>query len=129
MSRLDPLLTIACVVRNQAGALAAFHSRLAGEVQSLPAVIDMLYVDDGSNDGTDQVLRRIAIEDQRVRVLRLSRPFGYYASTSAALAHAPGDATILMVGTRAPLSVIPALVDRWRDGFELVWAMRSQEVA
>ena len=87
----------------------------------------MLYVDDGSNDGTDQVLRRIAIEDQRVRVLRLSRPFGYHGSASAALAHAPGDATILMMGTRAPVTVISALVDRWRQGFELVWAMPSSK--
>jgi polyisoprenyl-phosphate glycosyltransferase len=127
MSGLDPILTIACVVRNQAGALAAFHSKLAGEAQRFSAVIDILYVDDGSNDGTDEVLRRIAIEDQRVRVLRLSRPFGYHGSTSAALAHAPGDATILVLSTRAPLSVIPTLVDHWHQGFELVWAMRFQE--
>jgi len=128
MSRVDPLLTFACVVRNEAGVLAAFHSRLSGEVQSLPTAIEMLYVDDGSDDGTDQVLRRIAIEDHRVRVLRLSRPFGCHGSTSAALVHALGDATILMLGTRAPLSVIPALLDCWREGFELVWAMRPREV-
>src|SRR5262245_59027504 len=129
MSRVDPLLTIACVVHNEAGLLAAFHSRVSGEVQNLPVAIDVLYVDDGSDDGTDQVLRRIAIEDHRVRVLRLSRPFGCNGSSSAALVHAPGDAIILTHGTRAPLSVIPALLDCWRDGFELVWAMRPQEVA
>jgi glycosyltransferase involved in cell wall biosynthesis len=128
MSQQKPLLTIASVVRNAATDVEAFHARLAEEVRNLPDRIDILYVDDGSNDATGQILRRIACEDLRVRVLQLSRTFGYRGATSAALVHATGDAMILIERRTVSLSIIPQMIERWREGYELIWAKRSQDL-
>jgi dolichol-phosphate mannosyltransferase len=88
---------------------------------------ELLLVDDGSQDATPRMIDDLAQADRRVRVLHLSRNFGHQAAISAGLDHAVGQAVILIDGDlQDPPELIPRLVDRWREGFDVVYAVRQR---
>jgi polyisoprenyl-phosphate glycosyltransferase len=83
-------------------------------------------VDDGSSDGSWTQMLALAARDRNLRLLRLSRNFGHQAALSAGLDAARGDAVVLMdADLQDPPEVIPDLVAQWRDGFDVVYAVRS----
>src|SRR6185437_6364398 len=83
-------------------------------------------VDDGSTDGTWEQLATIAAGHPHVRAFRLSRNFGHQAALSAGLDHARGDAVVLMAGDlQDPPELIPELVARWQEGYDVVYAVRE----
>lgn len=99
-------------------------------VAALAAIEDLdfeiIYVDDGSSDRTIDVLRAIRAADDRARVVRLSRNFGHQVAVSAGLEHALGDAAVIMdADLQDPPGVIPEMVARWRDGYHVVYGMRT----
>lgn len=86
---------------------------------------ELVIVDDGSADGTWQVLGTLSGDDVRVRGVRLSRNFGHQSALLAGLAAARGRAVIMMdADLQHPPSLLPQLIRRWRDGFEIVHAVR-----
>jgi dolichol-phosphate mannosyltransferase len=87
---------------------------------------ELIVVDDGSKDGTGAVLAELAAADERLKVVRLSRTFGHQAALTAGLEHARGDAVVMLDGDlQDPPEVIPRLVERWRAGAEVVYAVRE----
>lgn len=103
------------------------HSRLMAVLDDLPLSFELLYVNDGSRDRTGEVLDAFADRDPRVRVLHLSRNFGHQAAVSAGLAHVQGDAVVVMDGDlQDPPEVIPAFLERWREGYDVVYAVRTK---
>jgi dolichol-phosphate mannosyltransferase len=90
--------------------------------------IEVIYVDDGSLDGTLGVLRHIAAADKRVRYLSLSRNFGHQAALSAGLEHARGDIVITMdADLQHPPEVIPQLIAEWKKGADIVITIRADD--
>jgi dolichol-phosphate mannosyltransferase len=88
--------------------------------------LELILVDDGSTDGTPEVLDELAAEDSRVKVLRLSRNFGHQTALTAGLDHARGDAVVMLDGDlQDPPEVIPRLIERWREGVDVVYAVYS----
>lgn len=88
---------------------------------------EIVLVDDGSTDGSWAALCALAAGDGHVRLLRLSRNFGHQIALTAGLDAARGDAVVLIDGDlQDPPEVIPELVDRWREGFDVVYAVRAQ---
>jgi dolichol-phosphate mannosyltransferase len=88
---------------------------------------ELIVVDDGSSDGTAAALAAVAAEDERVKVVALSRNFGHQAALTAGLEHARGDAVVMLDGDlQDPPEVIPQLVERWRAGAEVVYAVRKE---
>jgi polyisoprenyl-phosphate glycosyltransferase len=86
---------------------------------------EIIFVDDGSDDGTLTMLREIAAADASVRFLSLTRNFGHEAAIRAGLSHARGRAVIVMdADLEHPPAVIPDLVKEWRRGFKIVTAQR-----
>ena len=82
-------------------------------------------MDDGSSDGSLELLRGLAMTDLRVVVLGLSRNFGHQVALTAGLDHAHGDAVVLMDSDlQDPPELIPELVERWRGGLDVVYARR-----
>jgi dolichol-phosphate mannosyltransferase len=97
------------------------NAALAGED------FELIVVDDGSSDGTAAALAAVAAEDERVKVVALSRNFGHQAALTAGLEHARGDAVVMLDGDlQDPPEVIPQLVERWRAGAEVVYAVRKE---
>ena len=117
---------------NEEAAAPSFHA-------ALMAVFDdcrdrarwrVVYVDDGSRDGTLATLDRLAAAEPRARVLALARNFGHQAALSAGLDAARGDAIVMMDSDlQHPPALLPKLLDAWQAGHEVVWADRQRTEA
>lgn len=124
----DAMLTVVIAAYNEADALPRLHPRLAAVLDGLEGLPSrVLYVDDGSTDGTWQVLQGIASGDSRVDLLRLSRNFGKEAALTAGLDHVPHGAVMLLdADGQDPPELIPQFVQRWQQGFDDVHGTRVQ---
>jgi dolichol-phosphate mannosyltransferase len=86
---------------------------------------ELVIVDDGSTDATPLILDTLSGEDPRVGVVHLSRPFGHQAALSAGLDHAQGDVIVTLdADLQDPPELIPEMVERWREGNDVVIAVR-----
>ncbi len=82
-------------------------------------------MDDGSTDGSADIVRELHEADPRVKLLSFSRNFGHQVALTAGMDHASGDATIVMdADLQHPPAVIPELVARWKEGYEVVYTVR-----
>jgi dolichol-phosphate mannosyltransferase len=124
-SRELGLLSVVAPVYNEEDTLAEFHRRTAAALEGLE--FELIMIDDGSSDGTPRLLAEIASTDPRVRVVTLSRNFGHQAAITAGLDHAQGDATVMIdADLQDPPELIGEMVARWREGFEVVYAVRRR---
>ena len=122
-----PCQTLSIVVPflNEADNLPLLYDRMAGVMANRPEKLELLLVDDGSTDGSADWVREQSHRDGRVRLLQLSRNYGHQIAITAGLDHAEGDAVVIMdADLQDPPEVIPALLAKWREGFEVVSAVR-----
>ena len=121
------LLSVVVPCFNEERALPELLRRLSAVGEDIPAAeLELVFVDDGSRDGTLEVLRELAAEDARVRVLALSRNFGQMAATTAGMTAATGDAVVLIdADMQDPPEVIPEMVARWREGADVAYGLRT----
>ncbi len=124
------LLTVVIAVYNEADTLPLLQPRLAAVLDALSrderVVGRVLYVDDGSGDASWAVLQRIAADDPRVSLLRLSRNFGKEAALTAGLDRVDeGAALILDADGQDPPELIPQFIAKWREGFDDVHGTRT----
>lgn len=125
--RMSVRQRIAVVVAafNEEAALPALHPRIAAALADLDAEGRVLYVDDGSRDGTWAALQRLAAGDPRVELLRLSRNFGKELALTAGLDRVEADAAVVLdADGQDPPELIPAFVAKWREGFDVVYGTR-----
>jgi polyisoprenyl-phosphate glycosyltransferase len=116
---------------NEEASLPTLHMRLCDAIKNCDAEFEMLYVDDGSTDGTWALLEKIAESDSRVALIRLSRNFGKEAALTAGLDHVAADSSALIVldaDGQDPPELIPELIAKWREGFDVVYGTRSQRI-
>ncbi len=120
-------LTISVVapVYNEAETLEEFYRQVVRVLEGYD--YEIIFVNDGSVDNSWEVLRKISEKDNRVRSLRFSRNFGHQAAISAGLDHAKGDAVIIMDSDlQDPPELIPAMIAKWREGYDVVYGTRSE---
>ncbi len=122
------LLSVVVPCYNEQEVLPETHRRLVEVLTAIPGVtFELLYVDDGSADGTPTRLAQLQADDPRVRTVRLSRNFGHQIAVTAGLEHASGDAVVLIdADLQDPPEVIPEMFARWREGFEVVYGVRTR---
>jgi len=120
------LLSIVVPVCNESETLPEFHRRLVAVLDDMAYAVEIVYVDDGSDDTSADYITSLHDSDPRVALLRLSRNFGKEAAMTAGLDHAEGDAVILIdADLQDPPEVIPDLVAPWEEGRgEVVYAQR-----
>ena len=122
-----PTFTIVGPVYNEAQTLPLFVERVTQVMEQLKQPWELLLVDDGSTDGSTEQIRQLAQSDPRVRPVVFARNFGHQLAVTAGLDHSRGQAVIIMdTDLQDPPEVIPELVDRWREGFEVVYAVRTE---
>jgi len=113
-------------VYNEVESVAELQRRLSGVMAGL-GEHELVFVDDGSSDGTWNALLELAKLDRHVRLIRLSRNFGHQLALSAGLEAARGDAVVSIdADLQDPPEVIPELVARWREGYDVVYAVRER---
>ncbi|HEY2372459.1 MAG TPA: glycosyltransferase family 2 protein [Gaiellaceae bacterium] len=120
------MISVVAPVFNEHSTLPELHRRLTDTLGPLGAY-EIVLVDDGSTDDSWTVLLELAARDRHLRLLRLSRNFGHQAALSAGLEAARGDAIVLMdADLQDPPELIPQLVAEWHDGYDVVYAIRSE---
>ncbi len=108
-------------VHNEQEGLDGFYTRLKAAAAGLGEPYEILFVDDGSTDDTGLLLRGLAGADKNVKVIELSRNFGYQGAIAAGMDIASGRAIVTLDGDcEHPPELIGELVARWREGFEVV---------
>lgn len=120
-------LSVVVPAFNEAENLNALYSRLVAALAPLGLTYELIFVNDGSRDATLGLLQRLAAADSRVVAIDLARNFGHQVAISAGLDHSRGAAVIVMDGDlQDPPEVLPQFIARWREGYDVVYAIRAQ---
>jgi polyisoprenyl-phosphate glycosyltransferase len=123
MNRELELLSVVAPAYNEEATIVAFYERVCAALEDFP--FELVIVDDGSTDRTRALLEHLAAEDERVRVVLLSRNFGHQTALTAGLDHARGDAVVMLdADLQDPPELIPRMVEHWRNGSHVVYAVR-----
>lgn len=116
---------IACY--NEAQSILEMHQRLSKAFDDADVLGEMVFVENGSTDNSPEILRKLVNEDSRVMVVEMARNFGSQGAFTAGMDNAQGDAIILMDGDiQDPPELIPSLVKKWQEGYEVVYAIRTR---
>ena len=116
-----PLISVVVPCYNESRGVFKCHSRLRSVLNTLSENTEVIYVDDGSDDDTLEILNAIRGQDRRVGVVSLSRNFGKEAALTAGIDHANGDAVIVIdADLQDPPECIPEMVQAWRNGYDVV---------
>ena len=124
-----PAISIIIPVFNEVENIVLLFDHLKAVVHKLPYAFEILFVDDGSTDGTLRTIKELQERDPRIKAISFSRNFGHQAALTAGLQYATGDAVITMDGDlQHPPSLIPTLIEKWREGFQIVYTTRESTV-
>ena len=124
-SRRLELLSVVAPVFNEEATLEPFYSRVCEALEGLR--FELVLVDDGSSDSSPEILSELASNDPRVHVVFLSRNFGHQTALTAGLDHARGDAVVMLdADLQDPPELIPRMLDHWRAGCDVVYAVRQE---
>jgi len=111
---------------NESEVLPALLARIDALIARLDGPAEVLLVDDGSTDGTADLVRAKAQADRRYRLVQLSRNFGHQAAITAGMDLAAGQAAVVMdADLQDPPEVVLELVAKWREGYQIVYAQRT----
>lgn len=125
-TRRPTLISVVLPAYNECEGLPIVLSSITQVLGRTSFSYEIVVVDDGSTDGTRQLMSGACATDPHLRYVRLSRNFGKEAALSAGLKASAGDAVILMdADGQHPASMIPVFLDRWRQGFEVVAAVQK----
>lgn len=121
-------ISLVVPVYNESAGIRAFHERATGALEALPGgAWELIYVDDGSADDSFAQLAAFAEREPRVRVVKLSRNFGHQIAITAGLDRASGDcAVVIDADLQDPPEVVARMVEKWREGFDVVYGVRSK---
>jgi len=121
-----PLISIVFSFRNEAEVLEELIQRVDAALSGQSGDYEIIFVNDDSDDGSLDLLIAERAKNPRIKIINMSRCFGYAECLSAGMAHASGDAVVTLdADLQDPPEVIPDLIDKWRDGAEVVYTVRE----
>lgn len=122
-----PLYSIIAPIFNELDNLPELYRRVKEAMDSLGNPWELILIDDGSTDGSTDVIRDLAHEDHRVRKVVFARNFGHQLAVTAGLDYSRGKAVVIIDSDlQDPPEVIPQLIEKWHDGYEIVYAIRAE---
>jgi polyisoprenyl-phosphate glycosyltransferase len=125
-----PLISIVAPCYNEADAIAPFVAAMMDIIKAGEARYELVFVDDGSTDDTRMQLSALADRHSQIRVISFSRNFGKEAALTAGLDYAEGDAVVVLdVDLQDPPELIAEFIEKWREGYDVVYATRSDRGA
>ena len=124
---VKPIVSIVAPIFNEAESIHEYYRRVREVLESSGEDWELVMVDDGSTDGSTRMVKELASQDLRVRPVIFARNFGHQLAVTAGLDYARGKAVVIMdTDLQDPPEVIPDLLTKWREGFEVVFAIRSE---
>lgn len=122
-----PELSVVMPVYNEEDNLSSLCARLSAVLEQTGMSYEIIFVDDGSRDQSLSILRTCAASDPHILVVELARNFGHQVAISAGLDHARGDGVVVMDSDlQDPPEVLPQFIAKWREGHDVVYAIRAQ---
>jgi dolichol-phosphate mannosyltransferase len=126
-----PVLSLVLPIYNEEAVIPELDRRLRALLAGLDDVVgeswEVIFVDDGSRDRSRALLEALAAGEPRYKILSLSRNFGHQTAITAGLDRADGEAVVVMdADLQDPPEIVGQLVDRWREGYDVVFAVRSR---
>ncbi len=121
----DQLLSLVIPVYNEQEVLEESYARMTAAMEKTGHPYEIIYVNDGSRDDTLSMLRKLAQKSENVKVLSFSRNFGHQTAVTCGMDHARGSALIIIdVDLQDPPEIIPAMVEQWKRGADIVYGKR-----
>ena len=121
-----PIYSVVAPVYNENESVSAFSERVTEVMARLGSAWELVLVDDGSTDGSTEKIRKLAKENHHIRPVIFARNFGHQIAVTAGLDYARGDAVIIIdADLQDPPEVMLDLISKWKDGFEVVYAVRG----
>lgn len=121
----QPVYSLVIPIYNEEANLPEMYTRLLTVMGELEAEFEIILVDDGSRDRSLQQLRELHQHDSRVHYVSLARNFGHQVAVTAGLQFARGQAIIVLdADLQDPPELIPVMIERWREGYQVVYAQR-----
>ena len=119
-------LSVVVPCYNEEEGITETHTRLSRLLEGLGHCYEIVYVNDGSRDGTIRVLEGLQRDDPNVRVVDFARNFGHQIAVTAGIDHAEGDAVVLIdADLQDPPEIITQMIEKWREGYDVVYGQRG----
>ncbi len=123
----SPVISVVAPVFNEEAILPEFYRRVAAALEGSSQSWELVLVNDGSRDGSPGIMRDLHERDPRVKVVSFARNFGHQIAITAGMDYAAGDAVVVIDSDlQDPPETILELLARWREGYQVVYAIRSE---
>jgi polyisoprenyl-phosphate glycosyltransferase len=123
----SPVYSIVVPIYNEAETLAELYRRVRAVMDDLPGPVELILVNDGSSDRSLELIRQLRQQDHRVCYVSLARNFGHQIAVTAGLKMMRGRVVMILdADLQDPPELMPAMLDRWRQGCDVVYAQRIQ---
>ena len=124
---MKPAYSIVAPVFNERECLDVLYSRVSEVMDRSGDLWELVLVDDGSTDGSSEIMKRYSEKDPRVRCVFFARNFGHQIAVTAGMDNALGDAVVVIDSDlQDPPEVILKLIEKWKEGYEVVYAVRKE---
>jgi glycosyltransferase involved in cell wall biosynthesis len=122
-----PTLSVVIPIFNEEETLEALFGRLSSALGAIGETFEVIFVNDGSRDSSEKILREFNARDARFKSIHFSRNFGHQTAITCGLDHARGRAVVAMDGDlQDPPEVLGDMLARWREGYDVVYAVRQK---
>ena len=122
-----PVFSIIAPIYNELKNIPELYPRVRDVMDQTSETWELILVDDGSTDGSTDLIRELASKDERVRPVIFARNFGHQIAVTAGLDYSRGDAVVIIdADLQDPPEAILALIEKWREGYQVVYAVRSE---
>ncbi len=129
VSLREEMVTVSIVIPvfNEEENLEALRDRLLATLEPRDETFEIIFINDGSSDRSEEIIRSFNEEDRRVKLVSFSRNFGHQTAVTCGLDFASGKAVVVMdADLQDPPELLPRLLERWREGYEVVYAVRCE---
>jgi polyisoprenyl-phosphate glycosyltransferase len=127
MRKNDFKISVIVPLLNEDGCLSTISATLVEILEQYPDY-EILFIDDGSQDNTLKILKKMHFENNKINFISFSRNFGHQNALKAGIKYACGDCIITLDGDmQHPPELIPLMINKWKDGYDIVYTIRKED--